>query len=474
MNCIFFEFFEFFFSELIEFSFSTFISFPTHSQFYPEVIAILAFLSDLLGDIKKCYNTMEMPLKCCDRLLNDEFTQLFSAETLRNYTSYDPDHESLMDNDSEARMIDRFIAIKMKMPTVTANQLAEKAVKLLESNEKLRENLVETDIQKCFASMGQQVCEKEKELQDLHVILNEKRTHLKMVMLKHDERLAELRTKQTQYDDLMEAIQNQQYTTLDIKQMMAKETTVKGSMAMLKEEVDAIKVQAADAQVKLARVQKVKFDKIKEFNERTFNIVQKLMETSAFRKINVNDLTIDPAATVRQIQMVCMHLKLLKESCVAAKRQYNQQTQQNCDEMTAYAAELMQLNEKYANDMATFQEASKKLDDMNQQCTNFKSDGSNDASRMQRGIDEQIAYKKLLNAEIDDLKMKKTKMEAENVELFNVGERKAQEMIRAKRSAVKQLDQLSDFIDDFLGDDNDNDDGADNDGMDDVAGGSNS
>lgn len=397
-----------------------------------------------------------MPLKCCDRLLNDEFTQLFSAETLRNYTSYDPDHASLMDNDSEARMIDRFISIKMKN-NVTANELVERALKLHESNAKLQENLIETDIQKCFASVSQQVLEKEKELEDLQGILNEKRTHLKMVMLKHEERSAELHAKQTGCDKLEELIQNQPYTTLDIKQLLAKEATVKGGIAMIREEIDAIKVQAADVQVKLARLQKLKFDKIKEFNEMTFNIVKKLMETSAFRKVNVNDLTVDPAASMHDTQTVCMHLNLLTESCAAIKRQYNQQILQNDGKMTKYTAELKQLNEKYSSDMAEFQVASKKLDDANQQCTNYKTNGSADVSRMQCGIDEQIAYKKQITEQIDELKIRKAAMHAENVKLFELGERKAQEIIRAKRKATKQLDQLSDFIDDFFGDDDDND-----------------
>lgn len=400
---------------------------------------------------------MEMPLKCCDRLLNDEFTQLFSAESLRNYTSYDPDHESLLDHDSEAQMVDRFIAIKMKNSKVTAAELAEKVLKLHESNEKLQENLIETDIQKCFASVSQQVKEKEKELDDLQAILNEKRTHLKMITLKHDERLAELRAKQTMCDNVLQMIQNQQFTTLDIKQMVAKETTVKGSIAMLQEEIDAIKVQAANAQVKLARLHKLKFDKIKEFNETTFNVVQKLMETAAFRKINVNDLTIDPAATVRDIQKVCMHLNLLNGSCAAIKRQYNQQIEQHRDKMTAQTNELKQLDEKFTADMAEFQMVSQKLDNMNQRCVNFKSDGSTDASRMQCGIDEQIAYKKLLTDEIEDLKVKVASLGAENVNLCNIGERKAQEIIRAKRATVKQIDRLSDFIDKFLGDDDDGD-----------------
>lgn len=412
---------------------------------------------------------MEMPLKCCDRLLNDEFTQLFSAETLRNYSSYDPDHESLMDHDSEAQMIDRFIAIKMKNSKVTAPELAEKVLKLHESNEKLQENLIETDIQKCFASVSQQVIEKEQELEGVQAVLNEKRTHLKMIMLKHDERLAELRAKQTGCDNVLEVIQNQQYTTLDIKQMVAKEATVRASIAMIQEEIDAIRVQAADAQVKLARFQKLRLDMIKKFNDTTFNIVQKLMETAAFRKINVNDLTIDPTASIRDIQKVCTHLNILNQSCATGKRQYNQQLAQINEKMTAFTIELKQLNDKHTAQTAEFQMASQKLDNLNQQCTNFKSDGSTDASRMQSGIEELIAYKKILTDEIAEVKVKVEAMETENAELFNIGEQKAQEIIRAKKATAKQIDKLSDFIDNFLGDDDDDDDAAGNGGNTGVA-----
>lgn len=47
--------------------------------------------------------------------------------------------------------------------------------------------------------------------------------------------------------------------------------------------------------------------------------------------------------------------------------------------------------------MAELRMASKKLNDTNQQCTNYKNVESNDARRINWGTDEQIAYKKVLN-----------------------------------------------------------------------------
>lgn len=436
------------------FSLSLFFS----SQFFPEVVAILAFLSELIVDIKTFAGSVKMPLKSCDRLLNDEFTQLFSAQALSNYTSYDPDHVSSLDDDGETHMISQFITIKLKVDhNITVDELAEKTTKLQASNEQLQENLIETDVQKCFAGVSQQVMAQERELQNLQEILNEKQTHLKIVMLKHDERAAKLHAAQTICDDLVARIQNQTFTTLDIKQLMAKETTIKSSMAMIQDETEAIKVHAADDQVKLARLQKLKMDTIKRFNEVTFQIAEKLMESSAFQKLNVNDLTIDPAASITDIQKVCIHLKVLKESCEAFKQQFCRKIEQAKAKMTACMAEFERLTAKYTDDMTKFHMNSKQLDEMNQRCANHKSDGSADEMRIQREIHDQIAYKKQLAEHIDELKVKVANLQAENIELVNVGDQKSREIIRVKQSAIKQMDKLGDFIDGLMGDDNDDD-----------------
>lgn len=274
-----------------------------------------------------------------------------------------------------------------------------------------------------------------------------------MIKLKHEECAAKLHAKQSNCNDLIEQIENQKFTILDIKQLMAKEVTIKNSMAMIKEENEAIKVQAADAQVKLARLQKLKMDMIKRFNDVTYQIAQKLCETSRFQRVNVNDLTIDPTASVQSIQKVCIHLHLLTENCSAIKRQYNQQIKQNREKMTAYTTEFKQLNGEYTEKMDEFQMISKKFDVLNYQYKNC--DGSTDANRMQREIDEQIACKEHLIEQIKDLKEKICTLQAENIEVFNSGDQTARDIIRAKRAAIKQMNRLSDFIDDILGDDDD-------------------
>lgn len=423
------------------------------------MVAILAFVSDVIGDIRKCTGSMKMPLKPCDRLLNAEFTQLFSAEMLSSYLQYDPDHVSLLDNDSETLMINRFIAIKLKLNApITVDELAAKTLKLQQSNEQLCDNLTETDVQKCFNSVHEQMMAQETELQHLQEVLNDKRTHLKMITLKHTERATELRAKQTECTSLIEKIQNQMYSTLDIKQLMAKETTIKSSIAMIRGEVDAIKAQMADCLVKLARAQKLKFDMIKQFNQFTFDITSKLMESSTFRqKTNVNDLTIDPAASMADVQKVCMHLKLLGESCAAVKRQYRQKIQQNNENMTECTAELEQLTDKYSADMTTFQMATTKLNEAQQQCENYKCDRSTDENRMRCAIDDLVAYKNEMMEQIDSLRSRAIKLKAENVALLNMGEQKSREAIRAKQTGIKQMNQLCDFIDDIIGDDDDDD-----------------
>lgn len=419
------------------------------SQYFPEVVAILAFLSDLMRDIKKYAAPTDMPLSHCDRLINDEFTHLFSAETRRNYLSYDPDRHSLLDNEGEAKLVNGLIAIKMKIDGLTIEELAAKADKLQQSSEQLQQNLIETDSEKYFGHIEGQFIEKKKELSKLQDVLAMKRKCLKMIMLTYDERVAKLRAKQTAVNDLKEQIDQQKYTLLDIKQLMAKETTIKNSIVMIRGENEAIKVEAADAQVKLARLHKLKFDVIKKFNDFTFRITKKLVQCTTFDCIDVNELTIDPTAPAQTIQTICLRLNQLKERCSMTKQQHAEHIQKLHHQMEQFKDEFRRLQDEYNDRMMQFQNAKQNLQMINQKRTNCESHTVASTAKLQRDIDEKIALKQQLMDDLAKTQNKATDLEAKNIELLEDGERHAHEIIRAKQTATTQMDELHDFIDKF-------------------------
>lgn len=416
------------------------------SQSFPEVIAILAFLSDLLRDIKVYGSPDDMPLIHCDQLVNDKFTGSFASELFQNYFSFDPAKD--LENEFVTKLVNGLIAIKMKTDGLTVERLAAKVVELRKSSEKLQQNLVQTESDKFFSTIEGQYAEKKKEHEKLQEILAEKRKCLKMIMLTHEERAAQLIAKQAAIVDLTHQIQHQKYTTLDIKQLLAKETSIKSSIAMIKNEKDAIKIEAADAQVKLARLQKLKLDVIKKFNELTFRITQNLMQCTAFEGLNVNDLTIDPTASFQTIQNICSHLNQLSARCSMVKRQYAEEIQQSQHKSAEFEAEFNRLNEQYAGCKLKHRNANKQFEILNQKCSNYE--GSSSSVKLEREIAEKIAYKEDLSKDIANLKMKAQDLETKNVELLEDGEKQAREIIQAKQAANKQMDELSDFIDQLI------------------------
>lgn len=412
-------------------------------------MGILAFLCDLVREIKQHAVPTEMPLMHCDLLINDEFTRLFAAEALRNYIDYKPPREELLDEEAESKLINGLVAIKMKIDGLTVDELNAKAEILRKSSDELKQKLIASDIDKYFNSIEQQFNEKENEYQRLQEALTEKRKLLKMIMLTHDEKSRNLAKKHADIKEMMYQIKHQKYSILDIKQLISKETSIKNAMAMIQQEKEMIEAEAADAQVKLARLQKLKLDIIKKFNDFTYNITKKLMQTHSFKNINVIELTIDPTATGNDIHQACLRLSQLNEKCVIAKNEYMEEIVQNKKKLDEYKGQYTRLNEKYKEQMIKYQKFNKQLDTLNQKFTEFKDNGTTNNARLQREIEEKIACKKRIGEEIDNLKKKIETLEEQNVKIFEDGERKAKKIIQQKHQLTKQLDELNGLIDDF-------------------------
>lgn len=410
------------------------------------MIAILAFLSDLVRDIKKPA-LPDMPLMPCDRLVNNEFTCLFAAEALRNYLSYDPDRDSLLDSEGEAKLVNGLIAIKMKIDDLTVEKLTAKADQLRKSSAQIEQNLVKSESEKYFKAIEEQFADKENEHQKLLQMLADKRKYLKMITLTHDEHLAKMALKQAEMQNTMHIVQHQKYTTIDVKQLVAKETSIKSTISMIQKENDAIKAEADDAQVKLARLQKLKLDAIRKFNDFSLHAAQKLVRTPSFERLNINNLTIDPTASLQAIQSICLRLTQLNENCAILKRQQSNEIQENKSKLDEYKTQHAQLTMKYAEHLAQLQKAKQKFDSFNQKRSSCENEGSISADRLQREVDEKIAYKKQLEEQITGSRKRVNDLEAQNAQMLEDGERQAQQIIREKKKLCDQLDKIDDFMD---------------------------
>ncbi|XP_055305943.1 uncharacterized protein LOC129570388 [Sitodiplosis mosellana] len=427
---------------------------PNAHGSYPEVIAILAYLCDLVRDIKN-HQPSDVPLIPCDQLMNTDHMLLFDSEVNRNYYDLyinEPprklDEGFPLDKEGEIKLVNGYIAAKMKQVGLTVEELAARTDKLKVSSEELERNLVVSDCEKYFNSIEEQLAEKEREYVKIQEILVEKRKYLKMVNMTYDEKARKLAAKKAELQNLMRQIENQTYTTLDIKQLIAKETSIKNSIAMIQNETGAIQVEAVDDQVKLARLQKLKMDGIQKFNEFTFHITKILMQSRSFQQLNIIDYTIDPTASTETIQNMCLRLNRLNEICAQVKQEHIKQIEQNKVALAEYKSQHSRLMEKYSNQMAVMQKANKKLEISNQKCANYETEGSSSVAKLKRVINEKIATKQRIDDEITVLRKKIDELEIKNVQLFEDGERQAYEIIQAKQTLCRELDELNNYIDD--------------------------
>lgn len=389
----------------------------------------------------------DMPLTHCDRLVNDEFTKLLAAEALDNYSTYDPDQG--LDPVVLDKLVNRMLSIKMKFDGLTFETLLEKAALLRQSSAELKQNLVETDCEKYFNNIEEQFLAKEMEYEKLEEILREKRKCLKIINFSHDEKSRELAAMKTKLDEVSCSVRDQKYTTLDIKQLAAKETSVKNSIVMIQSEVDAIKLEAGDAQVKMARLQKLKLDAIKEFNDLTFRITQQLMQCRSFQQLNINDLTIDPTAPAKAIEHTCLRLQKLADTCDTIKRATRDHNQQKQLQLAECEQQRSQLDEKYTVEMTKFQQANQHLQNIHRKLTECEGKRTENTAKLQNTITDCIARKKQIDAEIEHLHKKHDRIQAKNEELLQTGESQARDILIAKQRLSDRIDELNDLLDDM-------------------------
>lgn len=434
---------------------------------FPEVIAILAFLCDLVRDIKKC-QTIEMPLIPCDKLINNDFMALFIHEVNLNYYDLyikddkddkdDPspkppntaelNDELNLNKESEKKLVNGFIAAKTKQPGLTIGGLAAKTDQLKAKSEALEQKLVASDCEKYFNSIEDQLAEKEREYVKMQEVLCEKRNISKMVTITWDNKKRMVAAGQARIKNLERQIANQPYTTLDIKQLVAKEKTIKSSISMIESETRSIESQATDTQVKLARLHKLKLDGIQKFNEFTFHVTKILMQSPTFQQLNVIDFTIDPTASGETIQNMCLRLNRLNEKCMLVKREQMEQIEQYKATLAEYKAQYNQLKQKYGEQKTKMQNANKKLEMLNQKRDNCELKGTSSAAKLERAIRNKIATKQRIDEEIAGLRKKISELEVKNVQLFEDGERQAFEIIHAKQKLCRELDELNNQIED--------------------------
>lgn len=426
-----------------------------NSNCFPDAVAILAFLSDIVRDIRKYAGPTEMPLIHCDELITDKFTETFAAEMLRNYNniylltskSKDDEARDLINDEVHERLVNGLIAIKMKKEDITIEKIEAKAEELRLSSEKLEQKLVATDCDKYFAGIVEQYAEKKLEYQKIVEELTEKRKYLKMIKLTYDTKAQKLASKQVEIQKLTYQIQQQKYSVIDIKQLLAKETSIKNSIAMIQAETDAIKIDAANAQVKFARAQKLKLDVIKKFNDFTFQITQKLMQIHSYANLNINDITIDPTASSETILTICSRVHHLKENCAIVKKEHLNKIEQNKARLEELKVYSNRLSQKCTEKMAKRDADERKQNKLTEMYAMYEHDGSLKVAKLQRDIAHQIALKAKMDEDLVNLEKEAEKLAAKNVEIFNEGERKAYEQIREKQTICDEMTKLNDFVD---------------------------
>ncbi|XP_031633821.1 kinetochore protein NDC80 homolog [Contarinia nasturtii] len=428
---------------------------PNAHHSFPDVVAMLAFLADLVCDIKQYTIPTAIPVTPCENLINDKYAELFSAETQRNYIDYIASkRENYLDEEGEAKLINGIIAIKLNKPDITIEKLTEKAEQLRKISADLEKKLVGCDDKKesdkYFTVIEHQVMNRENEEAKLQEDLIEKRKCLKMVTMVRDEKARILADKQVELQRLMQAVDNQKSIRLDMKQLTAQEMSLKNAKAMLQTEKDTIQAEAVDAQVKLARYQKLRMDAIKKFNDFTFHTTKKLMQIPSMQRknLNVNDFTIDPTDTHDTIQNICSRQRKLGDDCAQDKLQKIDKIQQNNDKLIEYKSLHNQLNDQFIAEMNQFQEANNKLIALKRKRSDFESNGSTCTNKLKRDIEEKIAIKAQITEEIAVLNAKAQELETQNREIFEDGERQAHEIIRNKQLLCDELDKFNEFLDD--------------------------
>lgn len=171
------------------------------------------------------------------------------------------------------------------------------------------------------------------------------------------------------------------------------------------------------------------------------------MQCHSYVNLNVNDFTIDPTASNEAILNICSRLHQLNEHLMMVKEERTKQIQRNQAKVTELKVQSNRLTEKYATKMTEHDEAEQKLHTINQMYLDCEMNKSSNRAKLEREIEDKIVIKAKLDEEIAALQKLAQELAAKNVQLFEDGERKALEIIRAKEEVCRQLDTMIDAID---------------------------
>lgn len=413
---------------------------PTAPHAYHECVALLAWMSDLIGEHYIDANINAFYSNECDAdFPNVEYTKLFSKEIQNGFQLWNRQHdegykkwkEDLVEEHLIARMKNRIRNID-ELYDLTKNMRID-IDKLKQNdytihNEQYAEDVVER--MHCNAarkkSLEQNIDEKTKKFAALELTYRD----LQNTIDAHHQRI----------EKKQEIISKQRWNIDEFQLAKAKLLMLEQNIKYLRLEIETIKHDSESHQLHIARLTQQKNVAIATINSIGFKMTRISLMLKPSIEFDANAIHIETNAKNDVVRATCKTIECLCKSIQSLKQKIAFTIEQEKLQLSKLILIEQQCSDRSDAQVMQLQMLSGRLDETNQTLLKRQNSYHKIVRDLETQLDREIENRNKLQIEISATIERIAQLRAENVRVLAEGECKAAEMIDLKSKIIENLD----------------------------------
>lgn len=420
---------------------------PNTQHTFKECVFLLAWLSDIVRYSQKDDLT-ELPMNDGNQFPNERYTKHFSLEIQNAYRTWNEESDEAFRTIIDG-LVETFV--KAKRDCISSEKIIQKVNELKKANVKLLQAQMATDYiddnAKAFEAIQSKYYELKEEFKELKIYNGGRIETINRLNLLYKLKANEAKEKNEAFNALFYQIDKQKYTKADIKRISDKILLIQKVIVSANQEIEQIRENASDLQIKVARLKQQRNAIISDLNGIAIKIAQILAKSQDYKNsVNVNDFCLDIMADTDTIQMVCQRFECIYDNVMAHKKQiYHKINQQNVKLSTLHT-QIDRLESEVKNLIGKFQKCNQNLDTANEKIMQYQSESQHLFVKLLPGT-LNMEHEELIK-EMAEKRKTIIILEAENLKILEDGENCIYKCIEAKHNALESLNNVSKLLDD--------------------------
>lgn len=421
---------------------------PNAQHMFKESVAMLAWLSDIIRYSEDEESPLTIDIQRDEEFPNEEYTKHFSDEVQNAFHLWSEGSDDAF-IDVQQQLVEQFIQSKC---FASIDGLIDKTAKLRKANEILGENSQQLanneNDEKRFESLNAEYSRLKSESKELKHVIASKQNYMQSITMKYESANKNAKAREAALQSLVEKIRKQKHSVADLKKVSTKVDAIKSTIESMGRDVQVFREEATAIEIKVARLRQQRSTIIAEFNRFAFKAAQHMIMGGTHENLDVNDFVVENTDDANAIEAACMRLKRLHNGLITAKERYRSNIEIGAANVTNLKKQEQLLESEYKKLMTKLTNANENLLSINSAILKLEIEFRAALAALQTTASDDELNE--LMREIADQREKKVRLEAENVMIFEAGQKKIKELFQARQKVLQNLDELNEHFDKLL------------------------